>query len=68
MDQHKSLCGLRATRLAVNAGMNVREKGVMGDAALARVNTIGSGGAVVHAYDASSGVQCNIGLCWLQRR
>ena len=28
-NQHKSLCGLRATRLAANAGMNVGEKGEM---------------------------------------
>ena len=67
-NQHKSLCRFRATRLAANAGRNVSETGEMGDAALARVNTIGSEGAAVRAYDASLGVQRDIGLCWLQQR
>ena len=42
-----------ASRFAVNAGGNVGE---MGDAALARLNAIGSRYAAVRAYNAGSGV------------
>ena len=67
-----SRCVDLAQKLAANAGRNVGETGEIGDAATARVNAIGLGGAAALAYNASYcgelSTRRDIGLRWRQRR